>query len=56
MDLRVIYCFVQTVFLVTFKSLVIEEVSFTSQIVPDFNMYFDLYKSMSEIDLHDKIH
>ena len=56
MSLRTVYCFVRTVFLVTFGSLATEGASFVSQIVLDFDMYFDLRKSMSEIDLHDEIH
>ena len=56
MDLRTVCYFVRTVFLVTFESLTVEGASFVSQIVLGFGMYFDLRKSMSEIDLHDEIH
>ena len=56
MNLRTVYCFVRTVFLVTFKSLTVEETSFVSQIILDFDMYFNLRKFMSEIDLYGEIH
>ena len=56
MGLRTVYCFVRTVFLVTFESLVTEETPFASQIVLGFGIHFNLRKSMSEIDLHNEIH
>ena len=56
MSLNTIRYSVRIIFLVTFKSLVVLEVSLTSHIVLNFNICFDLRKSISEIDLNNEIH
>ena len=56
MGLNVVRCSIRTIFFVTFESLTVLGTSLVSYIVLDFNMRFDLRKSMSEIDLNDKIY
>ena len=56
MNLSTVRYSIRTVFFVTFKSLTVLGTSLTSHIVLDFNMYFDLRKSMLEIDLKSEIH
>ena len=56
MSLNVVCRFIRTVFFVTFKSLTVQEITFVSQILLDFNIRCERRKSMSEIDLNGRIY